>query len=279
MILTYKIHENPELNYAEHKAHSEICNFLTSHGLNLTITPKSYGLDTSFLAEYGQGGRLVTFCAEYDALPKIGHGCGHNLIAVTSIAAFLASVAVLQEGNSPGRVRLLGCPAEEGGGGKIKLINAGAFTGTDAALMSHPLSHLPHISARSAGVAYGTCLAAVGFSAKFHGKPAHAGQTPWLGLNALDAASLTYSAVGLLRQHIKPTDRIGIILPEGGTATNIIPDKGAIECTVRSATLNDIQSLQTKVENCCRGAALATGCTVDIAPGWILSLQSRQWQG
>lgn len=133
--------------------------------------------------------------------------------------------------------------------------------------MSHPLSHLPHISSRSAGVAYGTCLAAVGFSAKFHGKPTHAGQTPWLGLNALDATALTYSAVGLLRQHIKPTDRINIILSDGGAAaTNIIPDKGTIKCTVRSATLSGMQSLQAKVENCCRGAALATGCTVDMVP-------------
>ncbi|KAL4997482.1 hypothetical protein BDV10DRAFT_201782 [Aspergillus recurvatus] len=262
--LSIKIQENPELCYAEHKAHSEICSLLTS--LGLTVTPKAYGLETALLAEYGQGGRLVTFCAEYDALPEIGHGCGHNLIAVSSIAAFLGAVAALKESGSPGRARLLGCPAEEGGGGKVKLINAGAFADTHASLMSHPTSHFGHMGARSAGVAYGTCLAAGGFTAKFTGKPAHAAQMPWAGVNALDAAALSYSAVGLLRQHIKPSDRINIILPEGGTAHNVIPDKGAIRCSVRSATFNEMEDLRTRVENCCHGAALATGCTVDIVP-------------
>ena len=207
---------------------------------------------------------MVTFCAEYDALPEIGHGCGHNLIAVSSIASFLGVVAVLKDTKTPGRVRLLGCPAEEGGAGKVKLINMGAFSDTDAALMSHPTPHFGHIPPTLAGIAYGTCLAAGGFSAHFTGKPAHAAQMPWAGVNALDAATLAYSAVGMLRQHIRPSDRINIILPEGGTAHNVIPDKSRIRCSVRSETFSEMEALRTRVENCCKGAALGTGCTVDL---------------
>lgn len=170
----------------------------------------------------------------------------------------------------PGLVRLLGTPAEEGGGGKIKLIEAGALKGTTAALMSHPTPQFPHMSAGSAGVAFGSCLAATGFLANFTGKPAHAAQMPWAGVNALDAATLAYQAVGLLRQHIKPSDRINIIIPEGGTAHNIIPDKAQIRVNVRSETLKEMNALRERVENCMKGAALATGCKVDIVPAYEL---------
>ncbi|KAJ5116665.1 amidohydrolase [Penicillium angulare] len=265
--LSLKIHKNPELCYKEHKAHEAICKYLNTIGVK--VTPKAYGLDTSFLAEYGEGDRVVDFCAEYDALPVIGHGCGHNLIAVCSIASFIGVVAAMNQMNVSGKVRLLGTPAEEGGAGKLKLVDAGALKNTTASLMSHPTPRFPHISPSSVGIAFGTSLAAAGFTAEFTGKSAHAAQMPSAGVNALDAASLAYQAVGLLRQHIKPTERINIILPEGGTAQNIIPDKARIRFSVRSETLKEMEILRTRVENCMKGAALATGCEVEIAPAMV----------
>ena len=272
VLTTVQIHQNPELCYGEHKAHDAICNHIKALGsYGITVIPKAYGLETSFLAEYGDGdGEVVDFCAEYDALPEIGHGCGHNLIAISSIASFLGVVAVMKQSKFPGKVRLLGTPAEEGGGGKIKLIEAGALKYTTVSLMSHPTPQFPHMPAGSAGVAFGSCLAATGFLANFTGKPAHAAQMPWAGVNALDAATLAYQAVGLLRQHIRPSDRINIIIPEGGTAHNIIPDKAQIRVNVRSETLKEMNALRERVENCMKGAALATGCEVDIVPAYGL---------
>ncbi|RAH61390.1 amidohydrolase [Aspergillus piperis CBS 112811] len=267
--LSLKIHQNPELCYGEHMAHDAICNYLVkwSSLYGITVIRKAYGLETSFLAEYVNGdGEVVDFCAEYDALPEIGHGCGHNLIAISSIASFLGLAAVMERTGIPGKVRLLGTPAEEGGGGKIKLIEAGALKYTTASLMSHPTPQFPHMPAGSAGVAFGSCLAATGLLANFTGKPAHAAQMPWAGVNALDAATLAYQAVGLLRQHIRPSDRINIIIPEGGTAHNIIPDKAQVRVNVRSETLKEMNALRERVENCMKGAALATGCAVDIVP-------------
>ncbi|KAH6892575.1 metal-dependent amidase/aminoacylase/carboxypeptidase [Thelonectria olida] len=259
--LTYiLIHDNPETCYQEFEAHKNITSFLTSQGLR--VTPHAYGLATSFLAEHGSGGRLVTFCAEYDALKEIGHACGHNLIATSSIAAFLGVVTAIKASKAPGRVRLLGCPAEEGGGGKIKLIQAGAFKDVDAALMLHPTPPIPagHLD----GVSYGTSLAACHFNATFTGKAAHAGAMPWLGINALDAASLSYSAVAMLRQQIRPTDRINIIIREGGLSSNIITEKTTVEAGARSATLKEMLSLRDRVKKCLEGAAMATACQVEI---------------
>ena len=192
--------------------------------LGIDVTPHAYGLETSFSAEYGSGGRVVTFCCEYDALPQIGHGCGHNLIAISAIAAFLGAVGALKQSGAPGRVRLLGTPAEEGGGGKIKLIDAGAFQDVDASLMSHPFPVSPATKGIS-GVAYGNCLAVVAFRATFEGRSAHAAFSPWLGANALDAVTLTYSAVSMLRQQTRPTDIIGLIIENGGASSNIIPER------------------------------------------------------
>ncbi|KAJ5365463.1 hypothetical protein N7517_008349 [Penicillium concentricum] len=260
--LNLEIHGNPETSYAEFQAHENIATFLENNGA--AVTRHAFGLQTSFLAEYGKGGRVVTFCAEYDALPDIGHGCGHNLIAVSSIAAFLGIVAVLQKFPLAGRVRLVGCPAEEGGGGKIDLIRAGAFAEVDAALMMHPTPPVNQFLTEVAGISYGTCLSTCAFEATFSGKAAHAAAMPWDGINALDAATLSYAAVGMLRQHIKPSDRINIIMPEGGIAQNIIPDKSRVGYNVRSEKVSDMEALRVRVENCFKGAATATGCTLDL---------------
>lgn len=262
-----KIHSNPELCYKEHKAHDAITNLLQSWGFS--VTPHAYGLETSFVAEHGSGGRLVVICAEYDALPDIGHACGHNLIATAAVAAFLGIVAALKSSGLPGRVRLLGCPAEEGGGGKIKLIDAGAFAAADAALMAHPtppaLGRTPASSAAPlAGIAYGTCTAAGRFGVVFTGKAAHAGAMPWVGVNALDAAALSYSAVSMLRQQLRPTDRVNLVVREGGTQSNIIPATTSMEVGIRTTTLAETMALTARVRKCFEGAALATGCEVSF---------------
>jgi amidohydrolase len=205
----------------------------------------------------------VTFCCEYDALPKIGHGCGHNLIAISAIAAFMGVAAAINSSGIAARVRLLGTPAEEGGGGKIKLIDAGAFQDVDAAIMSHPFP----VSAQTkdvSGVAYGNCLAVVTFKATFEGRAAHAAFSPWLGANALDAATLTYSAISMLRQQTRPTDIIGLIIQDGGASSNIISERTVITGNVRAKTLGDSVELLKRVHKCLEAGALATGCTLKI---------------
>jgi amidohydrolase len=255
-----EIHSNPELNFEEFKAHDNITAFLLSKGIE--VTTHAFGLSTSFLAEYGTGGRVVTFCAEYDALPDIGHACGHNLIATSSIAAFFGVVEALRTSHVAGRVRLLGTPAEEGGGGKIKLIDAGAFKGTDAALMIHPTT--PQANGDS-GVAYGTCLASMGTTAVFRGQGTHAGSTPWLGVNALDAAVLSYSAIGMLRQQIRPDDRINLIIKaKEDSRVNIIAESSAVDCNIRCPTFAEVRALKERVMRCFSGAAIATGCSVEL---------------
>ncbi|KAH6670917.1 amidohydrolase [Plectosphaerella plurivora] len=259
--ISLKIHDDPELCFVEYRAHDNIVALLQS--LGITVTPHAYGLETSFSAEYGSGGRVVTFCCEYDALPQIGHGCGHNLIATCTIAAFLGTVSALKQSGGPGRVRLLGTPAEEGGGGKIKLIDAGAFKDVDASLMSHPFPVSPATRGTS-GIAYGNCLAVLAFRATFEGRAAHAAFSPWLGANALDAVTLTYTAVGMLRQQTRPTDIIGLIIENGGASSNIIPERSVMSCNVRAKTLREAKELLDRVHKCLEGAALATGCTVKI---------------
>lgn len=250
-----KIHEDPELGYSEFHAHDNIVALLRAQGLE--VTPHTFGLETSFSCEFGSGGRVVAFNAEYDALPGIGHACGHNLIATGSIAAFLGVVAALKENPIPGRVRLLGTPAEEGGGGKLKLIQAGAYDNVDACLMTHPFSS-------PTNVAYGTCMASSKFRATFTGKPAHAAAAPHEGINALDAAVLAYNGTSMLRQQIKDGQRIQGVLLEGGERANIITPKSILDYNVRGATVGETKELQQRVFKCFHGAAIATGCTVEF---------------
>jgi amidohydrolase len=225
------------------------------------VIPHAYGLATSFSAEYGRGGRVITFCAEYDALQGLGHACGHNLIATSSTASFLGVVAALRHYQIPGRVRLLGTPAEEGGGGKIKLIDAGAFSDVDAAMMIHPIPSSPSAD----GVAYGTCLAVTAFKCHFTGKAAHAGVLPWHGINAMDAASLAYVAVGLLRQQCRPTDRLNITLKQDEeTTSNVISPRSIVDLGIRCKAAVELGILRDRVVKCMEGAALATGCAVEV---------------
>lgn len=227
------------------------------------MTPHAFGLQTAFLAEYGSGGRVVTFNVEYDALPGIGHACGHNLIATGSLAAFLGVVAAMKAHPIAGRVRALGTPAEEGGGGKIKLIDAGAYSDVDACLMTHPFA-AALIPPPFKGIAYTTCVASAKFGFTFTGKPAHAAAAPHEGVNALDAAVLAYNGLSVLRQQIKPDQRIQVVILKGGEAPNIITPMSELSLNVRGSSIEETRVLQQRVRNCFEGAALATGCSVEF---------------
>ncbi|KAJ5815513.1 metal-dependent amidase/aminoacylase/carboxypeptidase [Penicillium riverlandense] len=262
--LSIKIHDNPELGYCEHKAHDNVAAFLTSQGFN--VTKHAHGLETSLSAEYGSGGRVVNFNCEYDALPGIGHACGHNLIAMGSVAGFIGTVAALKKYQIPGRVRLLGTPAEEGLGGKIKLLNAGAYKDVDASLMAHPMSAsvMSTPTGFSKGIPFGTCVASIKVKATFTGKPAHGALLPHEGINALDAAVMAYNGIGLLRQQIKPYERIGIVILEGGEAPNVITPQSVLNYNLRSKTIKEARELNERAKRCFEGAAISTGCKVNF---------------
>ncbi|KAF4835456.1 Peptidase M20 domain-containing protein 2 [Colletotrichum siamense] len=264
------LHANPETAYKEVFAHETITNYLEKQGF--TVKRHTYGLETSFEAEIGTGGRQVVVCAEYDALPDIGHACGHNLIATSSIAAFLGAAQALSELKIPGRLRILGTPAEEGGGGKAKLIDAGAFNPPEdvaAAIMAHPTAaHQGGSGDGSSGLAGFKLIASHKFRVEFRGKPAHAAGEPWKGLNALDAAVAAYSNVALLRQQIQSDERIHGVIEVGGTVPNVITDYTRMNWNVRSPTIARADALLKRTKACLEAGAAATGCEINyiVAP-------------
>ncbi len=255
------LHANPELAYQEHRAHDNLSDFLEGQGFS--VTRKAYGLETSFEASSGTDGREVVICAEYDALPAIGHACGHNLIATSSMAAFLGASKVLSELKVPGRVRILGTPAEEGGGGKIALLRAGAFTGAAASIMSHPVTpDSLSTDTKVTGSAALNLVASIKFRVEFRGKSAHAAGEPWNGLNALDAAVAAYNNVSLLRQQMRPEERVHAVIEDGGTVPNVIPDYTRMNWYIRSPTIEQGEKLHKRVEACIESGASAAGCEV-----------------
>lgn len=215
------------------------------------MTPGAYGIPTAFEATFGDSGPEVLVLLEYDALPGIGHGCGHNVIAAAGLGAGLAAGALARD--LGGRVRVLGTPAEEGGGGKIALARRGAFASGEAALMIHPadadLLRMSSIAIHTMDVTY-------------EGRAAHAAAAPWEGRNALDAAVLGYMNVAALRQHIRPDERIHGIFTEAGEKPNIVPRRAAATWYVRSGTLASLQPLKERVTACLDGAARACGCSM-----------------
>jgi amidohydrolase len=227
------------------------------------VTPRAFGLSTSFSAEFGSGGRLVAFNAEYDALPEMRHVCGHNLIATASITAFIGVAAMLRKSKAPGRVRIYGTPAEEGGGGKLLLIDAKAYDVLDACLMVHPTPLWFKTFPQTTGSAYGTTNANVKFNVKFTGKQAHAAVAPYEGVDALDAVVLSYNGMSMLRQQIRPSDRIHSVVLEGGQRPNVITASTTMQYYVRSSSLKAARSLRERVKNCLDGAALSTSCKVE----------------
>jgi amidohydrolase len=255
------------LAYKEFMAHDNIVALLRLSGFS--VIPNAWGVETSFQAEYGDGGRLIVFNAEYDALPEIGHACGHNLIATAALAAFFGVAAALRQTKRPGRVRLLGTPAEEGGGGKIKLINAGAYEGVNACLMVHPAPSWAIDKLKQSGQglytgsAYYRSLSVSQVQVTFTGRPAHAAMTPHQGVNALDAVVMAYNAISMLRQQIHPQERIHGVITDGGAKPSIIPGTASMFYYIRSGTMKETESLMERVIRCFDGAAKATGCTVE----------------
>ncbi|EXJ90892.1 hypothetical protein A1O1_03998 [Capronia coronata CBS 617.96] len=262
--VNHQIWSNPETAFKEHKAHDTICDFLESQGFE--VTRHAYGLDTSFEARSGQGGRLVSFNAEYDALPNIGHACGHNLIATSSLAAFLALSYALKKLNVPGRAQLLGTPAEEGGGGKVELLKSGAYKDVGVTLMAHPASSKSSgtIGKALAGIGGVPMLARERMFCQFKGRNAHAGANPWDGINALDAFVASYNGISMLRQQTVGTDRIHCAITDAPKAANIIPASTKAIFSTRADTVASLKALSARVVKCVQAGALATGCEVVI---------------
>ena len=250
--VSHDIHAHPELAFEEVKASKILIK--TAQGFGLSVEPGVYGLATAFEGKFGNNdGPNVAVLAEYDALPGIGHSCGHNLIATAALGAALALNQVKDKLN--GTVTLLGTPAEEKGGGKELMARAGAFDSVDAAIMMHPaginLATMPSI-----------CVAEV--KVIYHGKAAHASAMPQHGVNALDGLLLAYQAISNLRQHIQHTERIHGIVTDGGQAPNIVPETAAGEFYVRAKNEMDLEQLKPRVQSCFEAGAKASGCKVDV---------------
>jgi amidohydrolase len=249
--LSHRIHAHPELGFEEVRAATWCAEALVAGGFDVKLGVG--GLATAFEATIGDGPLVVGICCEYDALPEIGHACGHNVIAAAGVGAGLA-LAPLADALGL-TVRVLGTPAEEGGGGKILLLNAGVFDGICAAMMVHPapaeLVRMP-------------CLAIAHFDVRFIGKEAHASAFPELGVNAADALTIGQVAVGLLRQHAKPGDQVHGIVTNGGAAPNIVPALTEAKFYVRSATLAGLAQWEPRVRHCFEAGALATGASVEF---------------
>ena len=245
-----EIHAHPELNFEEVFAHDLLTSVLREAGLD--VTSHAYGVNTAFEAVVGTEGPEVLVLLEYDALPGIGHGCGHNVIAAAGLGAGLAAAALARD--LGGRVRILGTPAEEGGGGKIVMARNGAFSTGTAAMMVHPadadLIRMDSIAIHTVDVTYS-------------GRAAHAAAAPWEGRNALDAAVLGYMNVAALRQHIRPTERVHGVITEGGEKPNIVPRRAAATWYVRSDTIESLQPLKGRVMACLEGATGACGCAME----------------
>ena len=252
--LSHAIHARPELAFEEHAACALLVGALRDAGLR--AEPGAYGLPTAFAAEFGERGPCVAILAEYDALPGIGHACGHNLIATAGVGAALALASLGSD--LPGRVRVLGTPAEERGCGKEWMARHGAFEGVDAVLMIHPaglnLVSMP-------------CIALAELEVAYRGQAAHAAAMPERGVNALDAIVLAYQGVAALRQHIRPTERIHGVITEGGQAPNVVPERAAGRFFVRAADFEALAPLKARVEGCFRAGAEATGAALELAWG------------
>src|SRR5213079_148725 len=214
-------------------------------------------LPTAFVARTGSGPLHIAICAEYDCLPAIGHACGHNVIAAMAVGAAIAAAKVADDVGL--RISVIGTPAEEVGdaGGKILLLERGAFAGLHAAMMVHPAP---------ADVVEFPIIAASMFEVRYTGKEAHASAFPELGINAADALTVAQTAIGLLRQHIRQSDRIHGIVTDGGDAPNVVPAHAAADYIVRARSLAELDDIRAKVLRCFEAGALATGATLEVKP-------------
>ncbi len=244
--LSHSIHAEPELAFHEHRSRAKTQALVAERGFE--VAPVA-GLDTAFRASFGSGDLVVGVCAEYDALPELGHACGHNIIAASAVGAALALAEVADALNLT--VVLLGTPAEEAGGGKVLMMEAGAFDDVAAAVMMHP-GPVDIAAARS--------LALSEVNVSYTGKEAHAAVAPFLGVNAADAVTVAQVAVGLLRQHLFPGQMMHGIVTDGGQAPNVVPRHASMRYTMRASDTAALHALEEKMAGCFAAGALATGC-------------------
>src|SRR5271155_858154 len=249
--LSHAIHAEPELAFAEYRSCAKTQALVAERGFE--ITAAAGGLDTAFRADFGSGPLAVGVCAEYDALPGIGHACGHNIIAASAVGAALALAEVADQLGLT--VALLGTPAEEFGGGKVLLLNAGVFDDLAVAVMMHP-GPIDIAAARSLTLSAGR----VGY----RGREAHASAAPYLGVNAADAATVAQVAIGLLRQQLAPGQQVHGIVAQGGQAANVIPAHTELQYTMRATEASSLADLEAKVGDCFLAGAVATGCDYSV---------------
>ena len=254
--LSLKIHANPEIAFQEVKSATWLTEYLKENGFS--IEQGICGLATAFRASYGQGKPAIAILAEYDALPKLGHACGHNIIATSAVGAGIA--AKLAVDRFGGTVLVIGTPGEEMEGGKVFMIDRGAFDGVDVAMMMHP-------GVRNTATIRG--LACQSLEVEFFGKPAHAAARPAEGINALEAMIQSYTAINSLRQHIKSSARIHGIITDGGEAANVVPAHSAGYFIVRAEDDDYLDELKQKVINCFTGAAMASGARLEYKWGEV----------
>jgi amidohydrolase len=254
--LSHRIHAHPELGFEERLASAWLCEMLADAGFK--VEAGVCDLPTAFIARAGSGPLHVAICAEYDCLPQIGHACGHNLIAAMAAGAGIAAAKVADEVGLT--VSVFGTPAEEvgDGGGKVLMLERGGFEGIHAAMMVHPS---PVDTLDLPGTAITT------FDVKYTGKEAHAAAFPELGINALDALTIAQTAIGLLRQHIRPSDRVHGIITHGGDVPNVVPAHTKARFMVRANTIHDLGEIRDKVFRCFEAGALATGSKLEIVGG------------
>jgi amidohydrolase len=252
LALSHEISADPELSYDEHRASARCADLLEQHGFE--VERGCFDQPTSFAARIGQGDTHVMICAEYDALPGVGHACGHNIIAASGLGAGIALAPLVDDANMT--LTVLGTHAEEVGGGKVELIDAGALDGVDVALMMHPTPYDD----------YGpTSLAIEEWRAVYTGKASHASAAPELGLNALDGVVAGYTNISMLRQSFRKWQQVHGVIVEGGEAANVIPERAEASYYLRAVDIDDLEDLRTRVRACLEGAATATGTSVEIS--------------
>jgi amidohydrolase len=252
--LSHRVHATPEIAFEERRAARWTAELLERHGFE--VTAPAGGLDTAFVARWrgSRDGPVIAFAGEYDALPEVGHGCGHNLMCSSSAGAAIAAAAVLGR-DFAGEIRFIGTPAEEAGNGKVHLIEAGVFGDVDVCLQIHPAD------LTSAEI---VCLAVIEVGVTFHGTLAHASADPWLGRNALDAIVLLHTMVAQWRQHLKPGERVHGIITHGGAAPNIVPDLTKGRWYLRTPVDPDLDAMIDRFRTMAEAAAEATGCRVEL---------------
>ncbi|MCX2733577.1 amidohydrolase [Saccharopolyspora sp. NFXS83] len=249
--LARSLHAEPETAFAEHRSAAKVSALLAEHGF--TVRAPLAGLDTAFSAERGHGDLVIGICAEYDALPEIGHACGHNVIAAAAVGAALALAEVADELGIT--VRVLGTPAEELGGGKVLMLERGAFDGLAMAMMVHPGPE---------EVCAPRSLAINDLEVRYAGRAAHAAAAPELGVNAADALTVTQVAIGLLRQHLESGQMVHGIVTAGGAAPNVVPAHTAAMYNLRAAESLSLERLENRIRACFEAGATATGCSHEV---------------